>query len=1094
MFTDLVGFTPFAEERDAEEVRATLERYGQLARDVVSRYGGTVEKFIGDAVMAVWGTPTAHEDDAERGVRAALDLADAVRSLGPEIQARAGVLTGEAAVNLGATDQSLLAGDLVNTAARLQSVAQPGSVLVGESTMRATSAAIAYEAAGDQLLKGKHTAVPAWRALRVIAQRRGAGRRSEGLETPFVGRDEEFRLLREQLHLTGRDPRVRLVSVTGPGGIGKSRLAWELEKYVDGVVETIYWHRGRCPAYGEGVTFWALGEMVRTRARLPEAADEETTRTAIAAAVAEYVADETEHEWIRDALLTLLGVGDGATTGRDLLFAAWRRFFESIGARGTTVLVFEDLQWADPGLLDFIDHLLDWSKATPLLVITLARPELFDRRPEWGAGRRTFTALALDPLPDASMREMLTAVVPELPEPAMAAIVGRADGIPLYAVETVRMLLADGRLTEVDGAYRPTRELGDLEVPETLRSLIAARLDALDTADRRLLHDASVLGQSFTMDGLAALTSANATPDLVDRLRQLVRRELLTLDADPRSPERGQYAFVQSLIREVSYSTLARVERRERHLAAARHLESVGGDELAAALAGHYVAAHAASAAGAEADAVAVQARLALRAAAERAASLGAHKQAASFIEQALALTADPADRASLYERHALELNAAGRYADAEVSARAATELNRDTGNAAGYARALGLLGTTLINAGQIAAAIGELEMAVAKLPDDIEPAVRADVLAKLARAHYRNLDWQAALAVADQALVIAERERLLATVGEAMVSKGTALEMASRPQEAMALLRSGLEIARREGDSETVFRAVANLGGLLNFEEGSEPASKITRDAINMAGAVGDLNQMVWHMGNLLIGGLFGGQQLDLILSEADELFALDLGDADRQHLASGYLIAGAAHGLDVSALERDLENAVDPQTRVSRSFNMFFVACARGDYAEASRLAEEATIGRPHLAMWPNAVTCAAIAGEPERARQLLEKARAGLVNGRLGAAWMAAAVGLVQAMDGDVPEGMQGMREGLRTAREMHATFPFGQIAHAMLRVLGPESPEARAAGEEALANFERQKAWLFAEQLRAALGAVPGRPDRDPQRAERAEVSV
>ena len=336
------------------------------------------------------------------------------------------------------------------------------------------------------------------------------------------------------------------MSVTGPGGIGKSRLAWELEKYLDGVVETIYWHRGRCPAYGDGVTFWALGEMVRSRARLPEGADEATTRSAIAAMVGEWVTDEGEREWIQNALLALLGIGDESGAGRELLFAAWRRFFESIAARGTTVLVFEDLQWADPGLLDFIDHLLDWSKSVPLMIITLARPELFDRRPDWGAGRRTFTALALDPLPPAAMREMLAALVPDLPEQAQSAIVDRADGIPLYAVETVRMLLADGRLKAVDGVYRPTGELGNLEVPESLRSLIAARLDALPPADRRLLQDASVLGQSFTLDALGALTGTGAN-ELSEQLRGLIRRELLTLDADPRSPERGQYAFVQSL-------------------------------------------------------------------------------------------------------------------------------------------------------------------------------------------------------------------------------------------------------------------------------------------------------------------------------------------------------------------------------------------------------------------------------------------------------------------------------------------------------------------------------------------------------------------
>jgi class 3 adenylate cyclase len=258
LFADLVGFTPFAEERDAEDVRDTLSRYFDLASEVIGRYGGTVEKFIGDAVMAVWGAPTAQEDDAELAVRAALELVDAVRSLGSGIEARAGVLTGEAAVTIGATNQGMVAGDLVNTAARLQGVALPGWVLVGGSTHRAASGAIAFEEVGEQALKGKAAPVAAWRALRVVAQRGGQGR-ADMPEPPFVGRDEEFRLLKDLLAAAGRDRRTRLVSITGPGGIGKSRLAWELEKYIDGLVETVYWHRGRSPASGDGITFWALG-------------------------------------------------------------------------------------------------------------------------------------------------------------------------------------------------------------------------------------------------------------------------------------------------------------------------------------------------------------------------------------------------------------------------------------------------------------------------------------------------------------------------------------------------------------------------------------------------------------------------------------------------------------------------------------------------------------------------------------------------------------------------------------------------------------------------------------------------------------------
>ncbi len=281
LFADLVGFTTLSEGRDSEAVRELLTRYFDVARDVIERYGGTVEKFIGDAVMAVWGAPVAHEDDAERGVRAGLELVDAIRTIDPGLQARAGVLTGEAAVTLGATNQGMVAGDLVNTASRLQSAAAPGTVLVGEATQRAASGAISFELAGEHNLKGKDAPVAAWVALRVVAQRRGLGR-GDRLEAPFVGRDAELRLLKDLFHATSRERRVRLVSITGVAGIGKSRLAWEFLKYVDGVVEPVLWHNGRSPSYGEGVTFWALGEMVRARAGLAETDDDETTRLRVA--------------------------------------------------------------------------------------------------------------------------------------------------------------------------------------------------------------------------------------------------------------------------------------------------------------------------------------------------------------------------------------------------------------------------------------------------------------------------------------------------------------------------------------------------------------------------------------------------------------------------------------------------------------------------------------------------------------------------------------------------------------------------------------------------------------------------------------------
>ncbi len=642
LFADLVGFTALAEGRDPEAVRELLARYFDQASEVITRYGGAVEKFIGDAVMAVWGAPTAHEDDAERAVRAGLELLDAVRTLGPGIAARAGVMTGEAAVTLGAAGQGMVAGDLVNTASRLQSVAPPGAVLVGEGTHLATADAVAYEPAGEHVVKGKDAAVTAWRALRVVAQRKGRGR-EDRLEAPFVGRDAELRLLKDLFHASARERRVRLVSITGQAGIGKSRLAWEFLKYVDGVVERVWWHEGRSPAYGDGITFWALGEMIRSRARLLETDDPATTRTRIAEMVAEHVPDEGERRRIEPALLALLGVGEAPAGGSAELFGAWRTFFERLASTGVVALLFEDLQWADSGTLDFIEHLLEWSRNVPIMIITLARPELLDRRPGWGAGRRAFLALDLAPLDEAAMRELLAGVVLGLPEPAVRSIVARADGIPLYAVETIRMLVADGRLVaRPGGGFAPVGELGELAVPNTLHALIAARLDALDPTDRALVQDAAVLGQSFTADALAAIEGPGSV-ELPARLDRLVRGDLLHVEVDPRSPERGQFAFVQALTREVAYSTLSLRDRRDRHLAAARHFEAIGDEELAGAVAAHYVAAHRASAEGPEAEELAERARASLVAAADRAERLGALDQARTFYGQAIEITTRPA-------------------------------------------------------------------------------------------------------------------------------------------------------------------------------------------------------------------------------------------------------------------------------------------------------------------------------------------------------------------------------------------------------------------------------------------------------------------
>src|SRR3954447_17385342 len=434
LFGALVGFTPLSESRDAEDVRELLSRYFAVARTVIARYGGTVEKFIGDAVMAVWGVPVAHEDDAERAVRAGLDLVDAVAALGDEVAAeglsmRVGIVTGEVAVTLGAAGEGMVAGDPVNTAARVQTAAAPGEVWVDETTRSLTSAAVVYADAGSHALKGKAEALTLFAARQVVATVGGA-QRVDGLEAPFVGRDREMRLVKELFHATLEEHRPRLVAVSGLPGVGKSRLGWEFFKYIDGISDVVRWHRGRCLSYGEGVAFWALAEMVRSRLDILEGDDPLVVVDKLDAGLRRWVPDVDEQTWLRPRLGALLGVADqiGADTpSSDDLLASWQLFFERLADDGEATgvaLLIEDLQWADDGLLDFIEQLLERSGA-PIFILTLARSELAERRPTWASGRRA-TTLHLEPLPAPSMSALIDGLVAGLSDDARSALVERA--------------------------------------------------------------------------------------------------------------------------------------------------------------------------------------------------------------------------------------------------------------------------------------------------------------------------------------------------------------------------------------------------------------------------------------------------------------------------------------------------------------------------------------------------------------------------------------------------------------------------------------------------------------------------------------------
>ncbi|MFL5910349.1 MAG: AAA family ATPase [Gaiellaceae bacterium] len=809
LFADLVGFTALSETRDSEEVRELLSRYFDICRRIISVYGGTVEKFIGDAVMAVWGAPAATEDDAERAVRAALDLVTAVSALGDEVgatelRARAGVLTGEAAVTLGAAGEGMVAGDLVNTASRIQSAAQPGTVYVGDATRRATDETVVYEDAGTFELKGKEGLTPLWRALRVVSGLRGS-LKSQGLEAPFVGRARELQMIKDLFHASAEEGKARLLSVTGIAGIGKSRLAWEFYKYFDGIAETIFWHRGRCLPYGEGVTYWALADMVRMRCRITEDESPDEGLSKLRSTLDEHLLDAEERSFVEPRLAHLLGYAEHPGSEKQDLFAAWRIFFERLTATHPTVLAFEDLQWADESLLDFVEYLLDWSRDHPLFVVTIARPELLERRQTWGAGRRNFTSMFLEPLPDAVMEELLSGLVPGLPQDLRNRILERAEGVPLYAVETVRMLLDRGALVQDGPTYRPTGEIESLEVPETLHALIAARLDGLPAEERRLLQDGAVLGKTFTREALVAVGGSNG-PHLDDAFAALVRKEILGVQADPRSPEHGQYGFLQDLVRHVAYETLGKRDRRARHLAAAEHLLSSGDEEeLSEVVASHYVAAYESLPDAEDAVEIKALARESLVHAGRHAASLAAASEARRYFTQAADLADDLHDRAELLAVAGEWASSAGDPVRAGRLLTEAIESFESLGDTHAAARTSVLLGQAQLFSDQRAEALERLERAFDVISKDEPDEALAQLAAQLSRAYWFSGDLERATERAELALDIAEAHHYWKPLVQALRARGAVAISRGQEETAIALQKRGLELALEHNFIEDV-------------------------------------------------------------------------------------------------------------------------------------------------------------------------------------------------------------------------------------------------------------------------------------------------
>ena len=805
LFADLVGFTSRAERMDPEDVRALLAPYWQHLRGELERFGGTVEKFIGDAVMALFGAPVAHEDDPERAVRAALAIRDWVRESGEDLQVRIAVNTGEALVLLGARPaegEGMAAGDVVNTAARLQAAAPVNGVLVGETTYRATRHVIDYGETEPVAAKGKEHPVPVWEAL-------GARSRAT-IETvsaaPLAGRRDELDLLVHALERARREHEPQLVTVAGVPGIGKSRLVAELYAVVDADEEIIGWRRGRSLSYGEGVSLWALGEIVKAELGVLESDSRDETATKLARTVAELFMDEADRLWLERQLAPLVGL-PSEPVERQERFGAWRRWVEALAERRPLVLVFEDLQWADDELLDFVDELADWISGVPLLIVCTTRPELFERRPGWGGGKRNALTISLGPLDDADTARIVAASLERavLPADTQAGLLTRADGNPLYAEQFARML-AEGAAADA--------------LPETVQGIIAARLDLLGAAEKRLLQDAAVIGRAFWPGAVGASE---------ELLRSLARKEFVRRERRSSIAGEEEYSFAHALVHDVAYAQIPRAERAARHRAAAAWIQTLPADraaDRAEMVAHHYAAAlELTEASGQVDDELRSRARAALRDAGERAASLNAFPAAERQFAAALELTPDddperprlllalgravlerdPGPAIGLLEEAAAALSAAGdgsAAAGAEIScARACWYAGRRDGAETHAQRALELL------------------------EDEPPSEVKADAYAERVRLLMLAGAYEQGAELAPVGLALAEQVGAEHAQASLLITRGTVLMNIQETEAGRADLERGIELAERLKDVNQLTRGLNNLAE-ENIRTGDLPSA----------------------------------------------------------------------------------------------------------------------------------------------------------------------------------------------------------------------------------------------------------------------------
>jgi class 3 adenylate cyclase/tetratricopeptide (TPR) repeat protein len=1095
LFCDLVGFTASSDGADPEDVIARLRPYHAHLRREIERLGGTVEKFIGDAVMAVFGAPIAHEDDPERAVRAALRILQAIQNLNAtdtalRLAVRVGICTGEAVVALGARPQAgegMVAGDVVNTAARLQAVAPVGGIVVGEATWRATREVFDYQPLRAVYLKGKAAALPIWR---VQAARSRPGADAGAAPTPFVGRDAELAVLQGAYRRMVAEASAQLVAIVGEPGVGKSRLVQEFRTFIGGQPDRVAWRQGRCPAYGDGVTFWALGEVVKAHAGILESDDPVEAAQKLAAAVAAVVPEQADRVWLEHRLAPLVGLtsADTGTAERDEAYAAWCRFLEAVAAKQPLLVVLEDLHWADPAMLNFVHYLVDRASRSRLLVVGTTRPELYDRTPDWGRAIHTTTTIQLSPLADADTARLVTALLGHavLSIETHAALLERAGGNPLYTEQVCRMLIDRGMLQR---DQRTARLAPGAEVvfPESIQALITARLDALSPGQKTLLQDAAVVGKVFQA-GALAVTGRRDAATIQDGLRYLARRGFIRPVRGSSVRGEAEYAFWHVLTRDVAYAQLPRAARMSKHRAAASWIERTAGARVAdhaEVLAHHYTSALAlARATGATEDAISLQ------------------ELAARFLVLAgdRAMGLDVA-RADAYYQRALQHYPPGDPGWARGPGQAKVRAGADDIVSPAPARTLHHLGKAsdrwegipdptavagvgrvdlLLRAAEAASQSGDLRRAVSLAREAVDTIDATAEPARAAHAHERlgqflidaspmRTGLEEILGVCGRAVELAPRDpptRLRARVTTGLAE---ALLFARRFQEARGWCDEALAVARAIGSGEDEDRVLMALAVLEYSHHGdADTARALLRDARARAVAIASRSEelrAVFALGDIefAVGRLTAACVIfdeGIKLAEQSGLARSPYGVETRTLACIAHYTAG-----DWDRAER-LAAAIDDRSPIAGGLSAvaLYVDVGRARLVPLERLEWLAALGNddPWIAYHTGGCTAdlACWQGDLDRARALVRSTLARVDElgewGMLSAIWPAA-VGLAAEADRAARARGAGDQSGLAEARALgHELLDRARASVQRTRAI------PRRVGREALAWLAKAEA--------------------------------